>query len=78
MTPVAKVTSRDRVLTKKDVLAMFAGIANSTLYSWIQQGSFPAPIRIGPNRVGWLQSEIDSHILQLKSERNARRETEPA
>lgn len=81
-TTVTTATPRDRVLTKNDVLAMFAGIANSTLYGWVKQKRFPAPIKIGLNRVGWLQSEIDAHIARLKIERDtqraAQRETEAA
>lgn len=75
---VKPTTPRDRVLTKNEVLAMFAGIANSTLYGWVKQKRFPAPIKIGVNRVGWLQSEIDAHLARLKDERDARRETEAA
>ena len=32
--------------------------ARSTLYSWIAAGLFPAPRQLGPNRVGWLRSEL--------------------
>ena len=28
-------------------------ISNSTLYKWISEGRFPAPVRIGPRAVRW-------------------------
>jgi prophage regulatory protein len=34
----------------------------STLYRWIQNGDFPAPRRLGPGSVGWLESEINQWI----------------
>jgi prophage regulatory protein len=39
------------------------GLAKSTIYLRIQQGSFPKPIPLGSDHVvGWLASEIDAWI----------------
>lgn len=36
------------------VLARYP-VAKSTLYSWIQQGRFPKPVRLGPRTVAWTE-----------------------
>ncbi len=41
------------------------GLARSTIYSKIRQGTFPKPISLGARAVGWLGSEIDGW-LQLQ------------
>lgn len=38
------------------------GLARSTIYGRIRDGSFPKPVSIGPRAVGWLISDIDSWI----------------
>ena len=42
----------------------FGGTASkrSTLYGWIKKGLFPPPIRIGPRRVAWRETEVDAWI----------------
>jgi len=34
------------------------GVSTATLYRWIKDGTFPAPVRLGTNSVGWRESEI--------------------
>lgn len=38
------------------------GLKRSTIYLNIQQGSFPAPVKLGPRAVGWRESDIDAWI----------------
>lgn len=38
------------------------GVAKATLYRWIDQGLFPAPVSIGPHTVAWDSRVIDSWI----------------
>jgi prophage regulatory protein len=38
------------------------GLANSSIYLMIANGSFPKPIKLGIRSVGWLESEIDEWI----------------
>jgi prophage regulatory protein len=38
------------------------GFARSSIYALISSGRFPAPIKIGPRAVGWLNSDIDAWI----------------
>ena len=41
------------------------GLARSTIYFKVSQGTFPKPISLGARAVGWLDSEIDGW-LQLQ------------
>ena len=38
------------------------GFARSSIYAFISSGKFPAPIKIGPRAVGWLDKDIDAWI----------------
>jgi len=38
------------------------GIARSTIYARISDGSFPKPIKLGLRSVGWLENEINAWI----------------
>ena len=40
------------------------------LYRLIKAGKFPTPIKIGENRVGFSDSEIDAHLEALAAERD--------
>ncbi len=35
------------------------GLSRSTTYAMINDGQFPAPVRIGRRAVGWVESEVD-------------------
>ena len=39
------------------------GLARSTIYLRVSQGTFPPPIRLGgPRAVGWIESEIEEWL----------------
>ena len=40
------------------------GLARSTIYLRIAQGSFPKPISLGPRAVGWIEAEVDVWLRQ--------------
>jgi prophage regulatory protein len=61
-----------RVLRQKQVLALL-GISASTLWQWIKDNQFPAPIALGPNTKAWLEDEIDQHLLERAKERDRKR-----
>jgi prophage regulatory protein len=44
------------------------GLARSTLYLQVSQGTFPRPIKIGKRSVGWRASDID-HWLSMRKNR---------
>ena len=47
-----------RYLRRKAVCARY-NFANSTLYVWIKQGLFPAPVKLGPRMVAWSIEELE-------------------
>jgi len=38
------------------------GLSRSTLYTYIRDGRFPAPVRLGSRAVGWVASEVDAWL----------------
>lgn len=50
-----------QVLRLPQVLAK-TGLSRTTTYAMIAKGGFPAPIRLGPRAVGWLEAEVDSWL----------------
>lgn len=38
------------------------GLARSTIYKYMKQGNFPAPVPLGGRAVAWLDSEIEGWI----------------
>ncbi|MFZ0632936.1 MAG: AlpA family phage regulatory protein [Acidobacteriaceae bacterium] len=34
------------------------GLSKTSLYTMIRDGSFPAPVRLGPRAVAWVRSEV--------------------
>ena len=40
------------------------GLARSTIYVRVADGSFPPPIRLGARAVGWIESEVDAWIRE--------------
>ena len=51
----ARVLRLPRVQTR-------TGLARSTIYVRVADGSFPQPIRLGVRTVGWIESEVDQWI----------------
>ncbi len=48
------------------------GLSRSTLYAYIREGRFPAPVTISTRCVAWVESEIDDWISQrIASRRSA-------
>ena len=52
-----------RILRLSEVRAR-TGLARSTIYLRIAQGSFPKPISLGPRAVGWIEAEVDAWLRQ--------------
>ena len=49
------------MLRLPNVLAR-TGLARSTIYLRISQGTFPKPVPLGGRAVGWVESEIDDWL----------------
>lgn len=52
-----------RILRRKQVEDR-VGLSCSTLYAGIAAGTFPKPIQLGAQSVGWLESEIDAWLRE--------------
>lgn len=46
------------------------GLRRASIYRRAAAGTFPKPVRMGPNSTGWLESEIDSFIAEAVAQRN--------
>lgn len=59
------------ILRRKDV-EQKTGLARSTIYARVQQGTFPPPVQLGSRHsVGWIAEEIDVWLrAQITSSRN--------
>lgn len=51
----------DRLLRLRDVMAI-TGLGSSTLYRYIQAGTFPAPLKIGGFTARWRESAVEAWI----------------
>ncbi len=57
---------KDEILQRKPIVLERTGITNSTLYYFINEGSFPKPVKLGKRTVAWKKSEIDDWIDGLE------------
>lgn len=58
------------ILRRREVEAR-TGLGCSTIYDGIKAGTFPAPIRLSPKSVGWIQSEIDAWLATRVAARDS-------
>lgn len=58
-----------RIIRLRDVLES-TGLARSTVYRYMEEGSFPQPIALGDRAVGWVESEVQEWILSRIAERD--------
>ena len=49
------------ILRRPDVEAV-TGLSRSTIYKWIDEGSFPKPVKLGPRAVGWREADINDWL----------------
>lgn len=62
MEPSAKPT-RDSLIRLDEVKSR-TGLSRSTLYAYMSEGRFPAPVTISERCVAWVESEIDAWIAE--------------
>ena len=48
----------EKMLRRQEVEAR-VGIARSTIYQWVSEGRFPAPLKLGPRLIAWRESDLD-------------------
>lgn len=58
-------------LLKRAEVELKTGLSRASIYSAIRARTFPEAIAIGPNRVAWLEAEIDQWIAARLAARNA-------
>lgn len=49
--------AKNRLLRRPEVEAR-TGLSRSTLYSWMKDGRFPKPVRLGERIVAWRESDV--------------------
>ena len=49
------------ILRRPDVEAV-TGLSRSTIYKWMDEGSFPKPVKLGPRAVGWREADINEWL----------------
>ena len=47
---------------REPALIRLIGVSRSTLWRWCRTGLFPAPIRLGPNSVGWRRTDVEAWL----------------
>lgn len=58
-----------RILRLKDVIEK-TGLARSTIYKYVDAGTFPEPIPLGGRSVGWVDSEVHQWIAEKVENRD--------
>ncbi|MBI7404885.1 AlpA family transcriptional regulator [Pseudomonas aeruginosa] len=59
-----------RIIRLKEVIDS-TGLARSTIYKYIGEGTFPNPVSLGDRCVGWVDSEVYDWILARIEERDS-------
>lgn len=62
--PSGKSTRGPERILRRGEVERRVGLSRSTIYYKIQQGEFPAPVRLGPRAVGWRESAIEEWIAE--------------
>jgi len=47
------------MLKIRDVLVRY-GVTKPTIYRWMKEGLFPAPVKIGGGTVRWLEADLEA------------------
>jgi prophage regulatory protein len=58
-----------RIIRLKHVIDS-TGLGRSTIYKYIDEGTFPKPISLGERSVGWVEGEVHDWILAKIEERD--------
>lgn len=62
-----------QLLSAEDACRLLGGMNRATLYRGVQDGRFPKPIKIAPNKARWVRSELLAVIRQRIADRDAGR-----
>jgi prophage regulatory protein len=67
LSPQAPSTNEE--VLRKPQIRKIVKASDATIWRWEKAGKFPKRIKIGPNSVGWLKSEIDEWLQNLAEAR---------
>lgn len=59
----------DRIITKKE-LQRLVPYTPQHIARLEKAGRFPKRVQLGPNRVGWIESEVKAWLEEIKRKRN--------
>jgi prophage regulatory protein len=63
---------RLRILSLNDLRELGISYSRVHIYRLVKARKFPAPIKVGQNRIGWVESEIDEWLNAKIAERDAK------
>ncbi|MCY4508395.1 MAG: AlpA family phage regulatory protein [Acidobacteria bacterium] len=49
----------EQVILRQGEVTRVTGVPKGTIYRWIEKGTFPRPVRLGPRAVGWRRTDIE-------------------
>ena len=65
-----------RIIRRREVCER-VGLSYSSIYRKVKAGTFPAPVRLGVQAIGWLEHEVETWLEERSGLRfNARRDME--
>ena len=67
-TPITPFTVADEIARRPKVESV-TGLACSTIYLQMKNGTFPKPIKIGERAVGWRMSEVNAWLERRTADR---------
>ena len=47
----------DKLIRRPEVEAR-TGLSRSTIYAWMERGTFPLPVKLGTRLVAWRESDV--------------------
>jgi predicted DNA-binding transcriptional regulator AlpA len=51
------------MLSKQQVLDRLPVKSHVSLWSWVKDGKFPPPHEIGGGALGWIEEQVDNHLV---------------
>lgn len=62
-------------LLKRPDVERLTGLSRASIYARLKRGTFPLPVRIGPNSVAWRADDVEDWIANLPVASELRGET---
>jgi prophage regulatory protein len=64
----------DDLLSRREVIRR-TSLSGPTLWRRCKDGSFPSPLKIGPNRVAWARTDVEAWMSGLRRTDGSPRES---